>query len=624
MNRLLKTALITSLSAGLVMPAAAQSNFPDVPDNHWAYEALANLKGSVLFGYPDGLYRPSRPMSRAEFAVAINNLYSLAMGKMAGLSDQVNALDAYVKSLKTGATEEQMDELFGQIRAIRRIPDIKSLRADTASLMRLAKEFEKEMASFGVDVNAMQQELENLAGRVTRLEERSNSVNISGDLIFVGLAGHSTNGLWGLTKTGRIAGRKNFMSAGMDKTFQMYHNFNFTFSGQPDETTYWKASLNSSNAYSYDTLLDNWNRAMFGMPYGEPEITNFWFDEANMAFDTSIANQNVDVTVGRFYHSSGAFFLARPHYAEFYENPRVNNGQHVFDGVRTEFAFGNTDLTILLARVDDLKYTDGNDFTSLTGESLFGLELEFQLGADGRIKGVHYWEQDNDTDQFVGAGEDRMRTYGAQIDYFLDDFSVAGSFSQTDYYLGDSSVLSDDNTAASVSIRYDGGGTWGATGLYSMVEGNFGAQGSWGRLGPYFNPANIDVYGAEVWFDVSDRVGLRGSWKRYRPADAASMGAFGIMMGDDRITAVDVALDIDLNDRLYMSLGWENADGSLLGGDPVGLNWYSVDFNYAINGNAEIAVHYLFSDGRMPVTYGGITNKEWRGGILAFQATLRF
>ena len=89
MNRTLKFALGVALSVGLVMPAAAQSNFPDVPDNHWAYDALANLKGSVLFGYPDGLYRPSRPMSRAEFAVAINNLYSLAMGKMAGLSDQV-------------------------------------------------------------------------------------------------------------------------------------------------------------------------------------------------------------------------------------------------------------------------------------------------------------------------------------------------------------------------------------------------------------------------------------------------------------------------------------------------------------------------------------------------------
>ena len=62
MNRTLKFALGAVLGLGLVMPATAQSNFPDIADNHWAYEALANLRGKVLFGYPDGLYRPARPM----------------------------------------------------------------------------------------------------------------------------------------------------------------------------------------------------------------------------------------------------------------------------------------------------------------------------------------------------------------------------------------------------------------------------------------------------------------------------------------------------------------------------------------------------------------------------------
>ena len=57
MNRTLKFALSAVLGFGLVLPAAAQSNFPDVPDNHWAYEAIGNLKGKILFGYPDGLYR---------------------------------------------------------------------------------------------------------------------------------------------------------------------------------------------------------------------------------------------------------------------------------------------------------------------------------------------------------------------------------------------------------------------------------------------------------------------------------------------------------------------------------------------------------------------------------------
>ncbi|MFY7808403.1 MAG: S-layer homology domain-containing protein, partial [Fimbriimonadaceae bacterium] len=80
MNKMIKFALTAVLGAGLIVPALAQDNFPDVPDNHWAFEALSNLKGSVLFGYPDGLYRGNRPTTRYEFAVALNQLYMRMMG----------------------------------------------------------------------------------------------------------------------------------------------------------------------------------------------------------------------------------------------------------------------------------------------------------------------------------------------------------------------------------------------------------------------------------------------------------------------------------------------------------------------------------------------------------------
>ena len=54
------------------------------------------------------------------------------------------------------------------------------------------------------------------------------------------------------------------------------------------------------------------------------------------------------------------------------------------------------------------------------------------------------------------------------------------------------------------------------------------------------------------------------------------------------------------------------------------LNWYSLDLNFIVGDDATVAVHYLFSDGLMPVTYGGIFNDVWSGGILAVQGTLRF
>jgi hypothetical protein len=74
MKRTLKYALTAVLAVGLVAPAFAQTdNFPDVPENHWAYEALARLKkDGLLVGYPDGLFRGPRPASRYELAVAVH------------------------------------------------------------------------------------------------------------------------------------------------------------------------------------------------------------------------------------------------------------------------------------------------------------------------------------------------------------------------------------------------------------------------------------------------------------------------------------------------------------------------------------------------------------------------
>ena len=102
------------------------------------------------------------------------------------------------------------------------------------------------------------------------------------------------------------------------------------------------------------------------------------------------------------------------------------------------------------------------------------------------------------------------------------------------------------------------------------------------------------------------------------------MGALGIMAGGDQIDSFELALDFDMGPMAYGSLGFERVDGSLLGGDPVDLNWYSLDLNFIVADNATVAVYYLFSDGLMPVTYAGVSNGVWSGGVLAVQGTLRF
>ncbi|MCH4188421.1 MAG: S-layer homology domain-containing protein [Megasphaera sp.] len=52
-----------------MLDMAKSASFPDVPENHWAYEAVSKLAGNgIIKGYPDGMFKGDRAMTRYEFA----------------------------------------------------------------------------------------------------------------------------------------------------------------------------------------------------------------------------------------------------------------------------------------------------------------------------------------------------------------------------------------------------------------------------------------------------------------------------------------------------------------------------------------------------------------------------
>ncbi len=81
----LKSAML-DVNAGKKLDTSKLQLFPDVPQNHWAYEYVSQLKGNgILTGYPDGEFKGDRPMTRYEFAAM---LYK-AMLEGATLSDKI-------------------------------------------------------------------------------------------------------------------------------------------------------------------------------------------------------------------------------------------------------------------------------------------------------------------------------------------------------------------------------------------------------------------------------------------------------------------------------------------------------------------------------------------------------
>ena len=81
----MKSAMLDA-NAGKKIDTSKLQLFPDVPQNHWAYEYVAQLAGNgMIEGYLDGNFAGDRPMTRYEFAAILYR----AMTKGAVLSDKI-------------------------------------------------------------------------------------------------------------------------------------------------------------------------------------------------------------------------------------------------------------------------------------------------------------------------------------------------------------------------------------------------------------------------------------------------------------------------------------------------------------------------------------------------------
>ena len=120
----------------MVAPAFAQP-FADVPTNHWAYDAIAELAAKGLVeGYPDGTFKGDRAMTRYEMAMVVARLL------------------ARIESI--------------QIPAPAPAPQV--TRADLEALQRLINEFRAELAALGVRVTAIEEELNAIKARLDNVK----------------------------------------------------------------------------------------------------------------------------------------------------------------------------------------------------------------------------------------------------------------------------------------------------------------------------------------------------------------------------------------------------------------------------------------------------------------------
>jgi len=132
------------LLALALTPAIAAQPFSDVPQDHWAYNAVEKLASAGLMeGYPDGAYKGKSTMTRYEFAVAIARLMD-RVEQLGGVPGPAGPAGPPGPASAGGLTPEQqalLDRLAKEF-----APELKALRSDLDALTKRVEELEARPA----------------------------------------------------------------------------------------------------------------------------------------------------------------------------------------------------------------------------------------------------------------------------------------------------------------------------------------------------------------------------------------------------------------------------------------------------------------------------------------------
>src|SRR5256712_4000260 len=157
--RTLAVSVAAILVLAVVSPAFAQP-FADVPTDHWAFDAIAELAAKgIIEGFPDGTFKGDRGVTRYEVAMIVARIL------------------ARIEAIKIPAPAAAA-------------PAPQVTRADVQTIQRLVNEFRAALAALGVRVTAVEEEL-------TALKGAASATKVSGDMYYRYVMPAGTGGIGG-------------------------------------------------------------------------------------------------------------------------------------------------------------------------------------------------------------------------------------------------------------------------------------------------------------------------------------------------------------------------------------------------------------------------------------------
>jgi hypothetical protein len=256
------------------VPALA-SQFDDVPQDHWAYDALDYLQEAGLVeGYPDGTFKGNRPFTRYEMAMVVARVFT--------------KIQDFQASLQSGTSPngEPVD-----------------LKEVYARMDKLSDEFRDELKDLGARVTALEDEQTRQRGDIDDLKALVKDSGLTGEM--------------------RVQGGEFFAGGShnvpTDIGWASEFKLNYMFHPDRDLDVNLKLKANESDGFIGTFQTPGMNNEQGGQIATPPLGTrtsgsSFLIDEMNARYHWHGApnslGESPTVTLGRQYFSQGEFGLA--------------------------------------------------------------------------------------------------------------------------------------------------------------------------------------------------------------------------------------------------------------------------------------------------------------------------
>lgn len=621
--------MLAVLGTALAIPALAQDNFPDVPENHWAYEAVENLKREgILVGYPDGTFKGPNSMTRYEFAVALNAAYQRLKTMHDGLASQVAEIRRAMQGMGGGTDSSLADRLKAvedQLKGMGRLSD------DVASMKKMADEFQKDLASLGVDVEAMKKDLAEMQRSMGM--GGKGGIMVSGDANIMIHAGESTDGTAAaMGIDGRTLGINavsgNRVSLLSD--VNVYHEIATTLSGAAGNGPKWDATIVYGNLIGNDGTTatsgyGNQSNRWGGQPFREG-AGDVYIQRFAVEIDNGIAGTPFKAWVGRLgAHTENSYLFQRPDTTPYFDNARWDSGDWLFDGAILAFNFGETSgLTVFGGRNANRFSTNGVELQPIAGNgttsigSTIGAEAKFGLGGLGNVSLAYmvHGENDDAGDPLVGA--DRIEVYGGAIKLnAVKGIDIDAGYGKSNLKLNNTNVNDNDNTAVYANLGYKAD-NWGLTVGYRQVESNYLAAGSWDRIGTNWSPTNIETFYGKGNLKLSDTttLNLMGEF-------GETINAGGGIAANSDIASFGGNLTYNMNEFFKVMGGYEYVKVDN-GANDITQKWFSLGFGYNMSKSSMLKIGYQYGDLNNGVAWGVAPAGNYKGHIVTTQLSIKF